>query len=126
MATSLSRSLALSIPAPTLYYNYHVGECQDLIFGVSLTNYATARGTENEAPKVIRICIDEMDKRGLDAGGIYRVSTSNARLITTTFLFYAVGLCSACQRAGGQWEAPSKFNLANASAPLVATQGRTK
>ncbi|KAH9964547.1 hypothetical protein BC827DRAFT_1259589 [Russula dissimulans] len=73
LATSLSRSLALSIPAPTLYYNYHVGECQDLIFGVSLADYATARGTENDAPRIFRICIDEMDKRGLDAEGIYRL-----------------------------------------------------
>jgi len=73
LAASFRRSLALSIPPPTLYYNYHVGECQDLIFGVSLADYATARGIENDVPKVLRICIDEIDKRGLDAEGIYRV-----------------------------------------------------
>jgi RhoGAP domain len=76
LAASLRRSLALSIPPPTLYYNYHVGECQDLVFGVTLVDYATARGSENEAPKILRICIDEVDKRGLDAEGIYRVSSS--------------------------------------------------
>lgn len=77
LAASLRRSLALSIPPPTLYYNYHVGECQDLIFGVTLVDYATARANENEVPKTLRICIDEVDKRGLDAEGIYRVSPSN-------------------------------------------------
>ncbi|KAI9512277.1 hypothetical protein F5148DRAFT_1163734 [Russula earlei] len=73
LAASLSNSLALSTPPPTLYYNYHVGECQDLIFGVSLADYATARGSENDAPRVIKICIDEIDKRGLDAEGLYRL-----------------------------------------------------
>ncbi len=85
MAVSLRRSLALSIPPATLYYNYHVGECQDLIFGVTLADYATARGSENDVPKVLRICIDEIDKRGLDAEGIYRVSPSKARLVTLPY-----------------------------------------
>ncbi|KAH9982156.1 hypothetical protein BGW80DRAFT_1261857 [Lactifluus volemus] len=80
LAASLRRSLALSIPPPTLYYNYHVGECQDLVFGVTLVDYATARGSENEAPKILRICIDEVDKRGLDAEGIYRVSGRHANV----------------------------------------------
>ncbi len=74
LATSLRRSLAVSIPPPTLYYNYHVGECQDLIFGVTLVDYATARGSENDVPKILKICIEEVDKRGSDAEGIYRVS----------------------------------------------------
>jgi len=96
LSASLRRSLALSIPPPILYYNYHVGECQDLIFGVSLADYATARGSENDVPKVLRICIDEIDKRGLDAEGIYRVSPSRARLKTNTFLLRVVGFWSAC------------------------------
>jgi Rho GTPase-activating protein 12/27 len=83
LAASLSRSLALSIPIPTLYYNYQVGECQDLIFGVTLADYATARGSENDVPKILRICIDEIDKRGLDAEGIYRVSPSKEPSITS-------------------------------------------
>ncbi|KAI0252694.1 hypothetical protein BJV78DRAFT_331476 [Lactifluus subvellereus] len=80
LGASLRRSLALSIPQPTLYYNYHVGECQDLIFGVTLVDYATARASENEVPKTLRICIDEVDKRGLDAEGIYRVSGRHANV----------------------------------------------
>jgi len=51
-----------------------------LIFGVSLADYATARGIENDVPKVLRICIDELDKRGLDAEGIYRVSGRHANV----------------------------------------------
>jgi hypothetical protein len=96
LSASLRRSLALSIPPAILYYNYHVGECQDLIFGVSLADYATARGSENDVPKVLRICIDEIDKRGLDAEGIYRVSPSRAHLKTNTFLLRIVGFWSAC------------------------------
>lgn len=52
----------------------YVGECRDLIFGVSLVDYATARGLpEGEVPKIIRICIQDIEQRGLDAEGIYRV-----------------------------------------------------
>jgi Rho GTPase-activating protein 12/27 len=100
LAASFRRSLALSIPPPILYYNYQVGECQDLIFGVSLADYATARGNENDVPKVLRICIDEIDKRGLDAEGIYRVSPSRTRRekrnTLTSFLLRVVDFWSAC------------------------------
>ena len=34
-------SLAAAVPPPVLYYNYRVGECADLLFGVSLVDYAT-------------------------------------------------------------------------------------
>lgn len=72
----ISQSLASSIPPPVLYHNFHVGECRDLIFGFSLQDYATARDLpEGEIPKVVRICIEEVDRRGLNAEGIYRVSS---------------------------------------------------
>ncbi|KAI0047664.1 RhoGAP-domain-containing protein [Auriscalpium vulgare] len=77
MSGSVRRSLALAIPKPVLYYNYQVGECRDLIFGVSMVDYATARGLE-DAPKIIRLCIQEVDKRGLTTEGIYRVSGRHA------------------------------------------------
>ncbi|KAI0271619.1 hypothetical protein BC834DRAFT_860454 [Gloeopeniophorella convolvens] len=80
VSASFRRSLALSIPPPTLYYNYHVGECQDLIFGVTLVDYATARSSDTEVPKILRLCIDEVDRRGLDAEGIYRVSGRHANI----------------------------------------------
>ncbi len=76
LAASLRSSLALSIPPRTLYYNYDVGECPDLVFGVSLVDYATARESQNNVPNILRLCIEEVDKRGLEAEGIYTVSSS--------------------------------------------------
>ena len=74
----IAQSLASSIPAPILYHNFFVGECKDLIFGFSLQDYATARDLpEGEIPKIVKVCIEEVDKRGLDAEGIYRVSRSH-------------------------------------------------
>ena len=79
LTQAIPRSLASAIPKPVLYYNYHVGECSDLIFGVSLVDYATARGlVEGDVPKIIRICINEVDYRGLASEGIYRVSGRHA------------------------------------------------
>jgi len=51
-----------------------VGECHDLIFGFSLLDYATTKNLpDGEVPKVVKCCIAEIDKRGLEAEGIYRV-----------------------------------------------------
>ena len=75
IAANIPRLLAAATPKPTHYYNYTVGECKDLIFGVSLVDYATARGPlEGDIPKIVRICVDDIDRRGLDTEGIYRVS----------------------------------------------------
>jgi len=71
---NIPRSLASAIPDPILYEHGLVGECNDLIFGFSLVDYATAKGlTEGAIPKIIRICVDEIDNRGLESEGIYRV-----------------------------------------------------
>ncbi|KZS93245.1 RhoGAP-domain-containing protein [Sistotremastrum niveocremeum HHB9708] len=73
------RSMALATPKRTLYYNYHVGECNDLIFGVSLVDYATSRGLmDGELPKLVRLCIHEIQTRGLESEGIYRISGRHA------------------------------------------------
>lgn len=70
------RSLASAIPDPILYQHGQVGSCNDLLFGISLVDYATAKGLQDgEVPKIIRICIKEIDQRGLESEGIYRVST---------------------------------------------------
>jgi len=56
-----------------------VGECRDLAFGLSLTDYAAARSLPDGAiPKVLRLCIDEVDARGLTVEGIYRTSGRHA------------------------------------------------
>lgn len=74
VTTHIPRALASLVPKPVCYYNYNVGECSDLIFGVSLVDYATSRGLgETEIPKIVRICIQEIDERGLESEGIYRV-----------------------------------------------------
>ncbi|KAI0651503.1 hypothetical protein C8Q79DRAFT_39833 [Trametes meyenii] len=79
IATNIPRMLAAASPKPVYYYNWTVGECKDLIFGVSLVDYATARGLpEGEIPKIVRICIQDIEQRGLDAEGIYRVSGRHA------------------------------------------------
>ncbi|CAL1696188.1 unnamed protein product [Somion occarium] len=71
--------LAGASPKPQYYYNYTVGECRDLIFGVTLVDYATSRGLqEGEVPKIVKICINEIEERGMDAEGIYRVSGRHA------------------------------------------------
>lgn len=63
------------MPKQTLYSNYHIGDCNDLIFGVNLVDYANSRGLhDGDVPKIVRICIAEVDKRGLTSEGIYRVS----------------------------------------------------
>ncbi|KAG8220143.1 hypothetical protein J3R82DRAFT_1169 [Butyriboletus roseoflavus] len=79
VTTHIPRALASLIPKPIFYYNYNIGECSDLIFGVSLVDYATSRGLgETEIPKIVRICIQEIDERGLESEGIYRVSGRHA------------------------------------------------
>ena len=75
IAATIPRLLALVTPKPVYYYNFNVGECKDLIFGVGLVDYATDRGPlEGDVPKIVRICIEDVDRRGLEAEGIYRVS----------------------------------------------------
>lgn len=72
--STFPKSISSLLPDPVLYVHGHVGECRDLIFGVSLNDYAYAKGLgEGDIPKIVRICIQEIDKRGLELEGIYRV-----------------------------------------------------
>ncbi|KAF7367212.1 Glucosamine 6-phosphate N-acetyltransferase [Mycena sanguinolenta] len=75
----IPRSLASAIPDRVLYEHGHVGECNDLIFGFSLLDYAMSHNLqEGDPPKIVRICIKEIDERGLESEGIYRVSGRHA------------------------------------------------
>ncbi|CEG71157.1 hypothetical protein RMATCC62417_06940 [Rhizopus microsporus] len=59
-------------PTPVYYKNYHVGECKDLIFGTTLTEYAQQRG--RSPPILITKCIEAIENLGgLEKEGIYRV-----------------------------------------------------
>lgn len=76
---NIPRSLALAIPDPILYEHGQVGSCNDLIFGFSLVDYATSKGLQDgQIPKIVKICIEAIDKRGLTSEGIYRVSGRHA------------------------------------------------
>lgn len=62
---------------PVVYQNYHVGPCQSLIFGVSLTDYDFARGEGGDhgrPPLIVEKCIARIDAFGLETEGIYRIS----------------------------------------------------
>ncbi|KAH9059290.1 Rho GTPase activation protein [Lactarius vividus] len=71
---SFRRALSFSIPPRTLYHNYRPGEYSDLIFGVPLVDVET---NEDNVPKVIGMCIEEVEKRGLNTKGIYSVGSIN-------------------------------------------------
>jgi hypothetical protein len=75
LSASLQHALAPTIPRPIFYDNYHIGECPDLVFGRNLVDYATAQGRENDVPKILRVCIEEVNRRGIEVTGIYRVSS---------------------------------------------------
>ncbi|KAG1239557.1 hypothetical protein G6F68_018519 [Rhizopus microsporus] len=66
-------------PEPVYYKNHHVGECKDLIFGTSLTEYAQQRG--RSPPLLITKCIEAIERLdGLEKEGIYRVSGKQSNM----------------------------------------------
>ena len=76
LRASFRQALSFSIPPLTLYRNYRPSGYSNLIFGVPLVDQTTSK---NDVPKVIRMCIEEVEKRGLDIDGIYLVSLSESR-----------------------------------------------
>ncbi|KAH9037694.1 Rho GTPase activation protein [Lactarius hengduanensis] len=68
LRASFGHALSYSIPPLTLYCNYRPNAYSNLIFGVPLVNLTTNR---DNVPKVIRMCIEEVEKRGLDTHKIY-------------------------------------------------------
>jgi hypothetical protein len=76
LRASFDHGFSLSIPPLTLYCNYRPDAYSDLIFGLPLVNPATS---QDNVPKVIRMCIEEVEKRGLDTPKIYPVSRSRNR-----------------------------------------------
>ncbi|KAH9029730.1 Rho GTPase activation protein [Lactarius hengduanensis] len=73
LRASFCRAFAFSIPPPTLYRNNRPGAYSDLIFGIPLVDLTT---NEDNVPKVMRMCIEEVEKRGLNTKGIYCASRS--------------------------------------------------
>ncbi|ORY90831.1 hypothetical protein BCR35DRAFT_107786 [Leucosporidium creatinivorum] len=73
-ATDFARSLRAHAPEPRVYYkNYFVGECRDLLFGVSLTDYH-ATHPDLLVPLIVQHCIAFIDAHGIANEGIYRIS----------------------------------------------------
>ncbi|KAH9017040.1 hypothetical protein EDB84DRAFT_1442914 [Lactarius hengduanensis] len=72
LRASFGHALSYSIPPLTLYCNYRPNAYSNLIFGVPLVNLTTNR---DNVPKVIRMCIEEVEKRGLDTHKIYSVGS---------------------------------------------------
>jgi hypothetical protein len=73
LRASFRRALSFSIPPPTFYRNYCPGAHSDFDFRCPLVDLET---NQDNVPKVMRICMEEVEKRGLDTKGIYSVSQS--------------------------------------------------
>ena len=71
LRASFHRALSYSKPPLTLCSNYRPSGDSNLIFGVPLVEEMTG---ENRVPKVVRMCIEEVQKRGLNTPRIYKVS----------------------------------------------------
>ncbi|TRM65964.1 hypothetical protein BD626DRAFT_194822 [Schizophyllum amplum] len=82
MTSFIPRAMASATPERVLYEHGVAGVCSDLIFGISLVDYATTNNLrEGEIPKIVRLCVKEIDKRGLEAEGIYRVSGRHSNVV---------------------------------------------
>ncbi|KAH9161827.1 hypothetical protein EDB89DRAFT_2080249 [Lactarius sanguifluus] len=68
LAASFRHSLSISIPPLALYCNHRPDAYSDLIFGVPLVDLTT---NEDNVPKVMRMCTEEVEKRGLNTHKIY-------------------------------------------------------
>jgi hypothetical protein len=76
LRVTFRQALSLSTPPLTLYCNYHPGGYSNLIFGVPLVHHEV---NEENVPKVVRMCIDEVEKRGLNIDKIYSVRLQSSR-----------------------------------------------
>ncbi|KAH8986368.1 hypothetical protein EDB92DRAFT_1949282 [Lactarius akahatsu] len=70
LRASFGHALSLSIPPLTLYCNHRPNAYLNLIFGVPLVNLTANR---DNVPNLIRLCVEEVEKRGLNTKGIYWV-----------------------------------------------------
>ena len=101
LRASFRRAISFSTPPFTLYRNYHPGAYSESIFGVPLVEVKT---DQDNVPKVIRMCIEEVEKRGLNTKKIYSVSWSK-RVLGLMFSI-AVGFSHRRRSPTGQWNPP--------------------
>ncbi|KAH9027959.1 hypothetical protein EDB85DRAFT_79269 [Lactarius pseudohatsudake] len=74
LAGSFHRAFSLSVPPLTLYRNYRSSGYSNLIFGVPLGD---PKADPYYVPKVIGMCIAEVEKKGLNAHKIYSLGSIN-------------------------------------------------
>lgn len=57
-----------------LYENAFTGPCQSLLFGVAINDYCASNPGRGWVPQLVKMCIEEIEKRGMRMEGIYRIS----------------------------------------------------
>ena len=79
---ALPNSQMLTAEEPVQFVNYHYGPYRDLIFGVSLVDYAYSRGDGGtHPPMIVNKCIRFMESpRAINCPGIYRLSAKQSRI----------------------------------------------
>ena len=75
---SFRRAFSLSVPPVTLYRNYRPSGYSNLIFGAPLVDPTS---NQYDVPKVVRMCIAEVEGRGLNVNKIYSVSRSRVEVM---------------------------------------------
>ncbi|KAH9057732.1 hypothetical protein EDB87DRAFT_1832883 [Lactarius vividus] len=68
LKASFRHTFSSSVPPPALYLNYRLGAHSNLVFGALLRDCMTDGDC---VPKVIRMCMEEVEARGLDTDEIY-------------------------------------------------------
>ena len=81
LKVSFRQALSFSIPPLTLYRNCRPSGYSNSIFGVPLVDLGM---DEEKVPKVIRMCIAEVEKRGLHIEKIYTVSLLSRYVFEST------------------------------------------
>jgi hypothetical protein len=85
LRASFRRALSFSIPPPAFYRNYCASAHSNsgLIFGRPLVDAET---NQDNVSKVMRICMEEVEKRGLDTNRLY-FWVSNQSFMCWEFMF---------------------------------------
>ena len=106
LKASFRRALSIAIPPPTVYCNFCSDGDSELIFGIPLVDLTT---DEDNIPKVMKMCIEEVEKRGLNTRKIYAVSWPRRVL---EFTFSVAGwICVRWRSTGGRWNPLLQPNL---------------
>jgi hypothetical protein len=100
LKVSFRQALSFSIPPLTRYRYYRPGGYSNLILGVPLVDQVK---NEDNVPKVMRMCIAEIENRGLNVDGIYPVSLSCR--VLGLMLILAVPFHLRHRRTEGLWHA---------------------